>query len=566
MTKATVWLFAGALFPAVAQDTVLVRVHTLSYPVNYVAVDALGDVWISGAQGVSIWNGTAFDVQDPFDFSGRIRLEDDLVDLEAYIAETGRAPYERHLEWDKHVPGSRYTLTSGKDTTGLFWVCDGLSLFNFRVVCRPEQMLPGKSIRGMVWLGDSLIAQTYDGIFMNGELRCPVLAFGDGNFVVHEDSLFAFGMELAVFPLFGESCRVLDLYRTRHETFQAGIRWREQLWVGNNVGFGRWNGNDITYVWKGGDVRYLEASSEGVYLMTSDDGVLLWDGYEVRRTGIPPGVACSGMQQDRDGSWWLATERGLGLWKPDEKSLTFLTTANGLASNAVCEVGIDRWGKVWCSTYNGLNRYDPVSSAWELHFSGVEFNRGSFAEREDGSMWFGSVDGVYSLIPEAPNSKQVNGEEDSRLLWLLFGLFITGSSLTGVLLVRWKRQMAAKQNAWLAEKFAMERSLFLAEVARHVLEGLPHSSVASVAKAMGMSERHLYRKAKSLGFSAGELIRNHKLAQAEGMLESGRPILEVAQHVGYTPEYLKKLRNATVLGELPETKKGDLQPPFSEEN
>ena len=61
-------------------------------------------------------------------------------------------------------------------------------------------MLPGKRIRGMLWLGDSLIAQTYDGIFINGERRCPLLAFGDGNLVVHDDSLFAFGMELAVLP------------------------------------------------------------------------------------------------------------------------------------------------------------------------------------------------------------------------------------------------------------------------------------------------------------------------------------------------------------------------------
>jgi transcriptional regulator GlxA family with amidase domain len=99
-----------------------------------------------------------------------------------------------------------------------------------------------------------------------------------------------------------------------------------------------------------------------------------------------------------------------------------------------------------------------------------------------------------------------------------------------------------------------------------VLEGLPHSSVASVAQAMGMSERHLYRKAKSLGFSAGELIRNHKLAQAESLLESGKSILEVAQSVGYTPEYLKKLRNSVGTSELPVTKKGGLQPPLSEEN
>jgi AraC-like DNA-binding protein len=76
---------------------------------------------------------------------------------------------------------------------------------------------------------------------------------------------------------------------------------------------------------------------------------------------------------------------------------------------------------------------------------------------------------------------------------------------------------------------------------RIVMAGLAGASVATVAQAMGMSERHLYRKAKDLGLKAGDVIRDVKLDYAQKRLKEGLATAEVAREVGYTRDYLKKL-------------------------
>jgi len=537
------------------QDTVLVRVHTLPYAVNSVAVDSKGEVWISSAQGKCRWNGASFEVVDPYDFGGVAVYEGELLDTETFFERSGESPHHRQTVWDGLVPGSRTTLTSGKDSSGMWWVCDGAVLYNYTIVRRAARMLAGRSTRGMAWVGKRLAVQTYDGLFVDGRRMCPDYRFGDGNILVHGDSLYAFGMELAIASASSGPCRQIGGFTETGMTFQAGALWRGDKWVGNNIGFGRLSGDTVDFVWKGGDVRYVEASDEGIFLLTREKGVLRWDGSAVHGTGIPAGVFCSGMARGADGGWWLATDRGLGFWEPKANTLEFLTTADGLSSNAVCEVEVDRFGTVWCSTYHGINRYNPASGTWELHFPGVEFNRGSVAVGSDGDLWFGSVDGVYTIRPTQPVAA-TEGNPGSYVAWSVAVVASISLAIGAWVFFRWRRVMRQRQRSWFAEKEAIERSLFLSDVARHVLEGLPHSSVASVAQAMGMSERHLYRKAKEWGLSAGELIRDQKLALAQAMLASGRSRNEVAAAVGYTPEYLKRLLHSRDSGEEFEKEKG----------
>lgn len=528
------------LFDAVgiAQDTVLVRQHAFAYPVRSVAVDAAGTVWISTGRGRERWNGVQFEVVDPFDFGGVAVLDGEAVAVDTFLESCGHSPHVEFGNWRNHVPGKRTDLSAGRDSTGLWWVCNGSTLFNFDVGKRPARELAGKSTRGLYFDGDRLVASTYDGLYIDGRRVCEELPFADGNILRRGDSLLVFGMGLASVQVPSEQCRVLRPSGPT-ETFQVGLWWKGALLVGGKRGLGTWGSGGIESLVAGIDVRHLVDAGPVVYVLTLDQGVFRWDGERLEATGISGDIQCADMVRWKAESWVLATDHGLGFWDERENTIEFLTVADGLGSNAVCNVHVDRFETVWCSTYNGIHRWNPMTGQFEAFHMGVEFNRGSFAVGPDGALWFGSVDGVFSVFP-----RPLNGNSAAVALQGGSGARAVGAGVVllalGVGIWAWRRSRRQRA-AWERERIDRDRQILLLQIEGVVLKGLAGASVASVAASLGMSERHLYRKAKDLGLKAGDVIRDVKLDYAQQRLELGIRHVDVAREVGYTSDYLKKL-------------------------
>ena len=528
-------LLAGA---GMAQDTVLVRQHVLSYPVRSVAVDAGGTVWISSGRGRERWDGTDFKVVDPYDFGGVAVWKGAVVDVDTYVQAKGGAPHVEFEQWTSHVPGQRTDVTAGKDKQGLWWVCNGEALYNFKVVQRPARELAGRSIRGLLFDRNRLVASTYEGLFIDGRRVCEELSFADGNLLRLGDSLLVFGMGMAVVNVLNEECSV-RVPSGPTGTFQAGVWWNGELLIGGIGGLGRWQQGAVESLVAGVDVRHLVDAGQALYVLTLDQGVFRWDGHRLEATGISGDVQCADMARWDAETWVLATDHGLGFWDEKENTIDFITVADGLGSNAVCNVFVDRFETVWCSTYNGIHRWIPATGEVESYHTGVEFNRGSFVAGPEGALWFGSVDGVFSVHPQPPGGAGAAASEPARTLVMAAGAGLVALALGGGVWVwrRSKRQRAERER----ERFNRDRQILLLQMEGIVLKGLSSASVASVAQAMGMSERHLYRRAKDLGLKAGDVIRDVKLDVAQQRLEEGLRPADVAREVGYTPDYLKKL-------------------------
>ncbi|TVQ13176.1 MAG: response regulator, partial [Balneolaceae bacterium] len=85
-----------------------------------------------------------------------------------------------------------------------------------------------------------------------------------------------------------------------------------------------------------------------------------------------------------------------------------------LTSNQINKVYRDRSGVIWIATQNGLNYLPAKSNRFNmipdrLVMSGMDILRGSsitaMSKTTDGTLWFGTEDGLFSISPESPGSR-----------------------------------------------------------------------------------------------------------------------------------------------------------------
>lgn len=514
-------------------DTVLLKQIALPYSVRSVASDDQGVVEASTARGRERWNGEAFEVVDDGDFAAITRFEGQIrkqIELHDSLGDWDRVLAE---EWRPHLPHSTSSITACPVGGDRWWVSNGQSLFEFEVAVPAEVRLMGNSIRGLRYADDFWVAQTYSGLYINGEPTCPELEFSNGQSLVFKDTLYAFGYSMGRLAVRDLGACILDSaafddVAGKWVTFASGAVWQNELWIGNNKGLARWQGGRLRYVLEGHSVDRIRAVDSGLFLMSDDGGVWFWDGSAMQATELEVNVWW--MEAWTEGRWLLATDMGLGIWSPDRHVVDFITRRDGLRSNAVCAVHVDDWGTVWFSTFSGVHRYVEGLGVIEVHHPYVEFNRGSFGKGRDGVLHFGSVDGIHDVVPTP-----FKADTNSAMIWWGFGLLWIGVAAG---LVHWLRKRKREQRiAWSHEQEAFRR-----QVERAILSSLPHASVAMLADQMGCSERQFYRRSSDFGIRPGELIRTVKLNTAWALLQQhGESMKTVAEQIGYSPNHLRRL-------------------------
>jgi len=110
---------------------------------------------------------------------------------------------------------------------------------------------------------------------------------------------------------------------------------------------------------------------------------------------------------DTDGTYWLATgDNGMIHVFPKTGKYIMFNMDNGFPNNTINIIAPDKAGNLWVSTDNGLVVFSKKNNH-TLHFtesdglSHNEFNRGSFYQDEEGTMYFGSLNGLTVFNPAA---------------------------------------------------------------------------------------------------------------------------------------------------------------------
>ena len=165
---------------------------------------------------------------------------------------------------------------------------------------------------------------------------------------------------------------------------------------------------DYNYLWL--------ATQSGLYLHHIEEGIKARFSTQSPVDFQLPTSNFNYTYQDNDGVFWLgsAYEGVIKVVLYDDyriQSYESFTTFDGLSSNVVNGIFEDDYNRLWLSTNNGINSFDKKKQLvyTYLEKDGLptyEFNRTSNFQRPDGTIFFGSIDGVVSFHPK--NFNKIN--------------------------------------------------------------------------------------------------------------------------------------------------------------
>ena len=151
-------------------------------------------------------------------------------------------------------------------------------------------------------------------------------------------------------------------------------------------------------------IIWLGTESQGlVRFDTTNDEIMA---YQSNGTSAGPSHnSITNIVRDDAGLLWLGTAGGgLNQFDPQTEQFSYYTTQDGLPSNRVFGIAQDDIGYLWLSTGNGLARLSPDTGLVRIYdtrdgVQGSDFNPKAYASGEDGSLYFGGVNGFNAFYP-----------------------------------------------------------------------------------------------------------------------------------------------------------------------
>jgi AraC-like DNA-binding protein len=422
-------------------------------------------------------------------------------------------------------------------------VCDGFRLYELEFRTSEGVFLEGESIRGFQWLGGELVANSYSGVYRGGE-RLLDLDFNDGKVLEYDGWGISMGQFVLRWPLSRPD--ELELIHwpegfTRDGVSyfdrRDGVVWKDRLWWYSYGRFGVFEEDIWKVLTSEIDVFAAIPMENELLLSTRNDGVWRFDGERFESMEWPQGIEYNDVHALGANRFLCATNHGLAIADQETGDFELRSIDEGIPSASVCAIVEDEWGTFWVSTFGGVIRYSLEHGVLEHHAPLVEFNRFSHAQTPDGAIAFGSTRGIYTFHPTPPDLPKPALPWD----WLV-GLLVL---VIGIGFLRWRmevRKMKAQEAASAERMLSLERQTFLAQIREGIYRDLQGASVDSMADALEVSRRTLYRKCAEFDIKPSVLIREIRVEQARKFLDQGDlTFAEVASRVGYSPNHLRRV-------------------------
>ena len=163
-------------------------------------------------------------------------------------------------------------------------------------------------------------------------------------------------------------------------------------------------------------IRHMAEASDGSLLLATDGAGLVivdprtqekrWYGTGKGDAGALHSMQANTVVEGEPGILWIGTGDGLDRLDRRTGSITHYEERDGLPSNFVAGLAVDRAGNLWVSTDRGVTRFDPSMKRAKSYtvadgLQGLEFNMGSAFRARDGSVFFGGNKGFNILQPDA---------------------------------------------------------------------------------------------------------------------------------------------------------------------
>ncbi|MCK4922966.1 MAG: PAS domain S-box protein, partial [Bacteroidales bacterium] len=112
------------------------------------------------------------------------------------------------------------------------------------------------------------------------------------------------------------------------------------------------------------------------------------------------------LYEDKLGYIWIGTGSGLNRYSKKDSSFIYYSNSDGLPSNIIYNIIEDNKNNLWFSTGRGIVSIDP-DYAEDSRFTvidqlrGQEFNIKAVYKTEEGELFFGGMDGLFSFFPDS---------------------------------------------------------------------------------------------------------------------------------------------------------------------
>ncbi len=162
----------------------------------------------------------------------------------------------------------------------------------------------------------------------------------------------------------------------------------------------------IYHIYKKNNGNFFLCSTIGLYEWNIEKGIIAkyWEG-GVGKYKLPTSDIRHLYYEEKDKSYWLATgNKGLVHWKQETQEAE-VHKFHRFKTNTIHAVYSDDYGFLWMSTDNGIVQFNQATNLFRVYLpkdgtSTHEFNRISHFKDNDGTIYFGSINGVTSFHPK----------------------------------------------------------------------------------------------------------------------------------------------------------------------
>ncbi|HRH50007.1 MAG TPA: two-component regulator propeller domain-containing protein [Panacibacter sp.] len=164
-------------------------------------------------------------------------------------------------------------------------------------------------------------------------------------------------------------------------------------------------------------IMHAMAMTDNNFLLSTNNGLVVFDTKtkSIKKTYLPErdnpysiGSNLTGyILPDIKGNYWIGTQdAGLDFWDAKANRFYHYTKKDGLPDNKIYQILPDKYGRLWISTNNGLSCFDTIAKTFTNYTKtdgliNTEYNSGSACMDDEGTMYFGGMDGIDYFHPDS---------------------------------------------------------------------------------------------------------------------------------------------------------------------
>jgi signal transduction histidine kinase/ligand-binding sensor domain-containing protein len=116
--------------------------------------------------------------------------------------------------------------------------------------------------------------------------------------------------------------------------------------------------------------------------------------------------------ESEKGIIYIGTDNGLNIYDEVTGGFTQINTAHGMINDVVYGILEDEENNIWLSTNEGISCYNPSTGSFRNYtledgLQANEFNSGAYYKDDEGTLYFGGVNGVSIFKPEDLNDNPI---------------------------------------------------------------------------------------------------------------------------------------------------------------